>query len=541
LKIAELPPSKIYILQGERLRENVPDLPESIQWIDWKDKKLYSQQQLIEKNLQRFLSKLESKKIINQTQLDMLQAISNILATTEQLFQKLPDILNFYKVYEEFFSFLKLFSERTELVQELKWAQYFEKKSKTSVGLKRLEKLNDEISLLEKKKQTIEPQYFFLKEQHDQYKNSITSLNIRAKEINKSIIIKTRKINKLKRQIDAEKPKSELYTEKITEIISTVDSSELKNDENYNRISKKLQNVNQKISQFTQEILKITEGSSQLKAELKDLKKKIKQLKENYTQTGSKFSDIETTYFELLKQLENKEKEKADLIHYQSMENTSQNMGEPPANIRFSSIIKEDLSANSTKLSKYLPNPDTSGQRYIDHFFESWSLPKSFLKASNLSIQSVTEENLQYFQKILKTIESEMRSLLKPLALRISFQKLPLITQDHQTIPKLGIQFEILKNKKKILLEKLSPEERLYVMFTFNYSINKICGITSHLFRDRDYKIKRTKKLFEQLIRLIKKGILSKNPEHTIFLLLSKPLLENTTQKEMVITTIPKN
>jgi hypothetical protein len=541
LKIVDLPPSNLYILQGEDLENTLSDLPESVRWVNWKDKILYSEQKLIEKNFQGFLSKLETKKILNPSQVNNLRSMSNILALTERFSRELPNVINSYRIYEDFFSFLKLYSEQIELTQELKWARYFETQSKTSVSLKRLEKLNDEISQLEKRKRTIEPQYIFLKEQQDQYKKSLKSLNDKVKEINKLFITKTRQINKLKRQIDAEKPKNDLYTEKIAEITSTVNSLDLPKDENYIRISRKLQNVNEKIARYKQEILTISEISSQLKSELKDLKNKLRQLKENHSQASNTYTAIETEYLEILNTLNQKEREKSDLIKYQSMENTSQNMGEPPSNIRFSSIIEDDLRSNSIKLSKYISNQDISWQEYIDQFFDSWSIPKSIFQDPEPTIQSHPEEIIPYFQKIVKNIENEMRSVLKPLNLKITFLNLPLVSQDHSIVPELGIQYMIFKNKKTISLEKLATEERLYFKVAFNYSINKICGITSHIFRDTDFKIKRTKKLFENVIQLIKKGILSKNPGHTILFLISKPILENTKQKDMVITTILKN
>ena len=75
-----------------------------------------------------------------------------------------PHALDSFREVEEFFEFIKLYNEQTKLNQELQWAHYLESQSKSNVGIKRIQRLDNEIAALKKKKQLIEPQYEFLKE-----------------------------------------------------------------------------------------------------------------------------------------------------------------------------------------------------------------------------------------------------------------------------------------------------------------------------------------------------------------------------------------
>ena len=169
-------------------------------------------------------------------------------------------------------------------------------------------------------------------------------------------------------------------------------------------------------------------------------------------------------------------------------------MGVPPTNIRFSSIIKEELKSNEIQLSKYISISETTPEAYISQFISSRGLNKKKRDILTTSADELSETSLRHFQNAIESIENSLNSVLKHIGIKISFNKLPLIEQSENSIPLYGIQFQLLKNKKSIKFEKLPPEEKFYIMCSFEYSLNKNAGIQTHVFVDSDFKIKTDKK-----------------------------------------------
>jgi hypothetical protein len=65
-----------------------------------------------------------------------------------------------------------------------------------------------------------------------------------------------------------------------------------------------------------------------------------------------------------------------------------------------------------------------------------------------------------------------------------------------------------------------------------------LANIHLHVFVDTDYKIKRTKSLMEKTVLLINSNI--NLQDDNIVILLSKPILEDKVENNIVITTINK-
>ncbi len=538
MKLSDLSSSQLYIIQGNYSTDTVSDLPKIVSWINWKDKTLLKDQVIIGKTFQNLVSNLELHKIIDPSVVYTLDNISKTVTLTQTYMQELPEALKSFRKFDGFYDFLHLYSERAKLEQELSWAYYLEAQSKTNVGMKRIQRLDDEIIELRKRKRITEPQYEFLEKNENQYKESHKSLNNEIKRVNKTYISKTTQINKLKRQIDVEKPKSDLYLEKIEELTAKLPATKLSDDKDYMRISTKLKTANDAINLYNQEIFLISEDVNYDKNHLKDLKNKLRELKQTHSKTGSNFTEIQNSYMEIVTRLKNTEAEKEELIKSQTKTNTAKDMGVPPSNIRFSSIIEEELKSNTIQISQYINVSETNTNEYIAQLLHSLTLTKSTLSHLTFKIDLLSENSLRQFQIFLESIQTSLNSVLHQIGLKISFGKLPLIEKMGNSIPQYGVQFELRKNQKSINFENLPAEEKLYVMCSFEYVLNSLSGIQTHVFADIDFKIKRTKSLFEKTIRLIKKGILQKNTQDKIVILISKPILEETIQKDMVITTL---
>ena len=157
--------------------------------------------------------------------------------------------------YSDYFDYLRLYNERKDLLNELQWAQQLESRSKTTVGLKRIQRIREEIAELTKKKRIIEPQYSFQKNNEVEYKNTLKELQDENRRVNKIYITQTSQINKLKRQIDTQTPKSDMYEEKLEELMEKPSSAD------YKRISSKLNTVNTVIKKCKQEARSSTDLS----------------------------------------------------------------------------------------------------------------------------------------------------------------------------------------------------------------------------------------------------------------------------------------
>jgi len=537
MKLSDLPSSQLYIIQGKAAADIV-DLPDSVHWFNWKDKKILSNQLIVEKSMQNFVDIMEKQGIFDSSIVKSLNIIAKTVKLTQVFLNDLPDALNSFREVEEFIDFINLYNEQTKLKQELHWANYLEAQSKTNVGLKRIQRLDSEIATLQKKKQIIEPQYEFLKENDAQIKQTLKSLNNEAKRVNKTYISKTSQINKLKRKIDVEKPKSDLYAEKLDELAVQISKSKLVDNEDYQRISKKFEKANTAISQYEEEITFISEDITQDKTHIKETKKKLRELKQNNAQTSSNFLEIQKSFLEITSQLNKSTEEKANIIKSQTRDNASIDLGIPPTNIRFSSIIEDELKSNTIQLSRYISKTETTPEAYISQYFKSWDLSKKKLNSLFTHAENLPETSLRQFQSALESIEDSINSILKHVGLIITFNKLPIIEQLENSPPQYGIQFQLHKNKKPFKFEKLRPEEKFYVMCSFEYTLNRYAGIRTHVFVDLDFKIKRTKSLIENTIRLIKSGFMLDDPNEKIVIFLSKPILEETTQKDMIITTL---
>ncbi|MHA1110551.1 MAG: hypothetical protein ACTSRE_05580 [Promethearchaeota archaeon] len=537
MKLSDLPSSQLYIIQGNAAADIV-DLPDSVHWFNWKDKNFLSNQLIVEKSMQKFVNIMEKQGIFDSSIVKSLNILAKTVELTQVYLNNLPDALKSFREVEEFIDFINLYNEQTKLKQELHWANYLESQSKTNVGLKRIQRLDSEIAALQKKKQIFEPQYEFLKESDTQIKQTLKSLNNEAKRVNKIYISKTSQINKLKRKIDVEKPKSDLYAEKLEELAVQISKSKLSDNEDYQRISKKSEKTKRAISQYEEEIAFISEDITQDKTHIKETKKKLRELKQNNAQTSSNFLEIQKSYMEITSQLKKSTEEKANLVKSQTKDNASTDLGVPPTNIRFSSIIEDELNSNTIQLSRYISKSETTPEAYISQYFKSRGLSKKKFNALVTHAENLPETSLRQFQTVLESIEDSLNSVLNHVGLKITFTKLPLIEQLENSLPQYGIQFQIHKNKKPIKFEKLPPEEKFYVMCSFEYTLNNIAGIRTHVFVDLDFKIKRTKSLIEKTIRLIKSGLMLKEPNQRIVIFLSKLILEETTQKDMIITTL---
>jgi DNA repair exonuclease SbcCD ATPase subunit len=538
VKISSLPPAQLYIIQGNYSVDSIPDLPQRILWINWKDKKILQDQVISGKTLQNLLKSLKTHKIIDPSIANTLISISNTINQTKTLIRDLPVALDKFRSHESFYEFVNLHIERIRLEQELQWASFLEARSKTNVGMKRIQRLNEEINELEKKKRLVEPQYEFLKHSEEVYIDSLKFLNSEVKRINKTYISKTSQINKLKRKIDSEKPKSDLYEEKLEELALKIPASQISDNKDYIRISNKLNSAETAIKACNQEIFTISEDITEFKTQLKDLKKKLRELKQTHNNRDTNFIEIQTSFTEVTASINEKESEKENLVKNQTMDNPAQDMGDPPANIRFSSIIMEELRSNTIQISKYVTELETTPSEYIAQNIDSLELSKSILSNLTKKIDLFSEDSLVHFQNIMFTLENSLNLVFHSIGMQLTFRKLPLVQQSGELVPLFGIQFELRKNNKSIKFEKLPVEEKLYVMWSFEYALNEISGLNTHIFADTDYKIKRTKSLLEKTIRLMKNGFLSKKTKQKFVILLSKSILEDTTQKDVVITTI---
>ncbi|TFG20653.1 MAG: hypothetical protein EU530_02465 [Promethearchaeota archaeon] len=532
-----MPSAPLYIIQGSS-EKDITDLPRSIEWIDWKDKNLLDSQLIIGKTMQNFVTNMENHGIFNASIVKSLNTIAETIAITEDYLKDLPIALNQFRELEEFFEFLNLFNEHTTLKQELQWAHYLESLSKSNVGIKRIQRLDNEITALEKKKQIIEPQFEFLKDTETSFKKTLNVLDNKIKLLNKTYISKTTLINKLKRQIDAEKPKSDLYTEKLEELASQIPESKLSDSEDYKRIFAKLESVNKSISQYKKDVAGISEDIIHDKTKIKNLKLKLKEIKQLYAQTSPKFIEIQKSYLEISSQLKKYRDERKNLIKSQTKENAPIGLGVSPPNVRFSSIIEAELKSNEIQLSKYISTSESTPEAYKSQFLKSWNLSKKKLDIVTSQAELLSEASLHQLQMIIESIQSSLNSAFKQIGLKILFNKLPLVEQSEKSIPQYGIQFHLLKSKKSIMFEKLLPEEKFFIMCSFEYVLNKSAGIKTHVFLDSDFKIKRTKNLIEKTSIFLKNGLLAKEPEHRIVVILSKPILEETTQKDIIITTL---
>ncbi len=532
-----MPSAPLYIIQGSSAKD-ISDLPHSIQWIDWKDKNLLNNQLIIGKTMRNFVTTMENQGIFDSSIVKSLNTVAEMIAITEVYLKDLPIVLSKFREIEEFFEFLNLFNEQTTLKQELQWAHYLESQSKSNVGIKRIQRLDDEINALEKKKQIIEPQFEFLKDAETSFKQTLHVLENEIKLLNKTYISNTTQINKLKRQIDAEKPKSDLYTEKLEELASQIPESILSNNEDYKRIFAKLESVNNSISQYKEEVAGISEEIIHDKDKIKKLKIKLKELTQLNAQTRPKFIEIQKSFVEISSQLKKTRDERENLIKSQTKKDAPTALGVPPANVRFSSIIEAELKSNEIRLSKYISASESTPEAYKSQFLSSWNLSKKKRDIVTTPAELLSEAPLHQLQMILESIQISLNSVFKQIGLNISFNKLPLVEQSEKSIPQYGFQFQLIKSKKSITFEKLLPEEKFFIMCSFEYVLNKKAGIKTHIFVDSDFKIKRTKNLIEKTILFLKNGILTKEPEHRIVVILSKPILEETAQKDIIITTL---
>jgi len=538
MKLTDLPPSRIYVIQRNNSTELLADNFPSINWINWRDNNILHNQVIEGNSMKDLIKKLDDHHTITTSLLEDYPVLSNILSITKMYLEEIPDILNNFRQFDSLFEFIQLQFERSKLKHELKWAKLLESQSKTNMNLRRIEVLNGEIAQLQKKMQIIEPHYILLKNNQDIYQKTNQNLKDEIKAINKAYITKTSQINKTKRQIDSEKPKSDSYSDKLEELVSKLPKSSLSENKDYARLTNKLKTIETTLLHFKQDIDRISIEILKDKAQIKNLKDNLAKLNDIQASSSSKFNEIQKNYLDLKGQIQKKQTELDELLKIQTKSSSLEIEGDPPNYIRFSSIVQEELNSNTIKISRFAQNPDSSLNEFIIQFGKNLQISKSTDPKLIQEPASIKETNLLKLQNVLKEIENSLNPILQQINLLISIGKIPLTDSNEETVPRLGIAFEMYKQNKSIHFEKLPPEEKLYAMWSVEYLLNKLAGIDTHIFIDTDYPVKRTKILFEKIIRLIKTGFLIKENSTRVVIFLSKPILEDSIQKDMIITTI---
>ena len=261
----------------------------------------------------------------------------------------------------------------------------------------------------------------------------------------------------------------------------------------------------------------------------------------NQKNTGRNFPEIEKNYSEIVRSLETKKAEKSVLIETQVEENSSRNLGFRPQNVRYSSIIENDLSVNLNQISRFLDISKLPAEDFISQFVETLKIPKSVLIDLITKITEFTQTPCDEYAKVIETIENAINDALDILNIQIYLSKYPIFQRENQVNPELGISFILHHQQKLITYSKLSTEEKVFLMWAFDFVLNKLSGFDIHIFHDINYKFKRTKDLLQKTIQLFQDGILKSQPNMKFVILLSKPILEDSTQKDLIITTINPN
>ncbi|MBN2155057.1 MAG: hypothetical protein JW776_03345 [Candidatus Lokiarchaeota archaeon] len=539
MNVSTPPPSvAIWIIQGENSKKIISQFPSSVNWINWTDKKIVKNHEIYGKNFLSLIKNLTEHQILNNPLHYEMNHIFEGIHQTQSIIQKLPLFLEHLRNYDLFFEFIRIYNRRIDLEQELRWAKVLESKSKASVEMKRISKLNEEITDLEKSKARIEPRYEFLKKILEEHQTTLNMLKEEIQKITSIYITKTRKINKLKRFIDNEKTKSDIYRDKIEELTTKFSVEEQEDNQDYKRLLNKQKTVDSNIEKKNKIIQDLSREIQASKSLLKQKKDDLTKIKRKYENSYSKYTEVNQSYTDIIKNLKEKKKERDIITHHQTEEISPSNGKIAPSNIRFSSLIENDLKENSIQLMKFINLEETTPKKYYDQVLEDLKYPTSHVKDLTIPIIPISENILKEIHNLWIAIEKSLNSLLAFIKVQIILSQFPIYFDAKEINPNYGISFDILKNDKPIVLDKLPTEEKLYFMWSFEFVLNELAGMKVHLYSDENYQFKRSKKLLERIIQLVQKGIVTQHKSIKIVILLSKPVLEAKNQKDIVITTI---
>jgi predicted nucleic acid-binding Zn-ribbon protein len=521
--------AQLIVLQGKY--SSSTDFREPVNWINWKDKNLVQNQYISGKILDKLLKLLLKYKIISTNVYNIHQIFKDGITQTNTLLNNISSFISFLNSHLEYMEISVLLTERIDLESELYWANILESETKSSTEKKRINRLNSEIENLQKKLKTFEPHYKFLTNKLEDLNSTLKKTQQEIKQRNKRYIAKTREINKLKREIDTEKPKKDIYLDKTQEL----EESGKSDTEDYKRISSKIQKINTKVDKIQNRINLITKELLEEKSEIKKLKQQLVQQTPPFRNIEKKFNDAQQEYASIIQKLDKNTNERDNLVRDELQELPKRSNSPPPEHVRFSTIIKDELSENTKKLSQFLTLSELSSSTILKERHEEYTKKIQSLPPLKDGIK-ITTEDLKTIQKMIEEFERILNDLLAEIQVTISIQNFPLLTGDDE-IPLYGYNFTFYKDEKPVKFEKLTNTEKIYTMWCCEYVLDVEAGITTHVYQGKNYTFKKTQKTIHSLLGLIEKLISKTNLETKFIITLKKPLLNEEKRGKILIKT----
>lgn len=478
-----------------------------------------------------YLKLIDPQKSGSQTGEDLISGIDDTLVASKKHVKSFNEISDSLEKLNLLLSVVDLWETREELNNELDWAYYEEKKSKSSLFKDRYEELADEIKNIRSIINRTLPNYEFIQKRYQKLKKQQADAQKDIKKLNKAYMTKTGQVNQLSREIDGISSKYEIYKKKLTELdFPTDQESKIEQEKDYRRIKNKADNQLKKMEEkkseksvLKSEIKTIRSRIAKYKKSMKSSKRELKSITPRFKEQSN---NLEALQNKLSKKEEQYKKLQMDLFSTDSEDsNITKPEGSQPTMVRFSENIKADIESINEQIEILAEQIDgLSSHLSIE---EIASLIKKFQKkiggliaGDKLPQQDRMLNMFHEFNTELQEVYKNIAKLLGNSGLRLNFPILPLKkkktgSDGDLSVLNVGVDFFVEQNGKTVRFQELLNREKLLIGLVFEITFKVQVNMEYVLVSDEIFESRwLSKPNIEYIIHYLRENIIEK-PEYS--------------------------